>query len=61
MYIYRYSYRYVLYLTIKKIFKLSDKIILIKIEYYEYIFINTFFVEIACKILVIPESASINI
>lgn len=61
MYTYRYSYRYVLYLTIKKIFKLSDKIILFKIEYYEYIFINTFFVEIACKILVIPESASINI
>lgn len=61
MYTYRYSYRYVLCLTIKKIFKLSDKIILFKIEYYEYIFINTFFVEVACKILVIHESASINV
>lgn len=55
MYTYRYSYRHVLYLTIKKIFKLFDKIILFKIEYYEYIFINTFFVETACKILVIPD------
>lgn len=43
MYTYGYSYRYVLCLAIKKIFKLSDKIILFKIEYYEYIFINTFF------------------